>query len=174
MDKGLGWVKDTTAYVLFKCPKCKQYLYAKTEQKTKKCLRCGVIHEAIKIIKTGEIVYGLSNAIEMVKKRQHELALKELGNNPEFNSFHEFKITNPRGKSKESSSYKEDIDDFNSTFITILEEIRRQYSTFPMYLIELKAEEYGIQKKELQILINSFTQKGILKKTKQGFFIFKK
>ncbi|MHA2220106.1 MAG: DUF1922 domain-containing protein, partial [Candidatus Hodarchaeales archaeon] len=48
--------KDETPYLIFACYKCKQFLYAKTTQKTRKCLRCGRMHKIEKIIDSGEIV----------------------------------------------------------------------------------------------------------------------
>jgi hypothetical protein len=140
----------------------------------KKCLRCGAIYKVKRIINIGEIVNGLSNAIKKMKQRQHEIAIKQLGNIPEFNSFQEFKIAKPQGKYKEESSYKENIDDLNSKFISILEEIQRHYSSFPLFVIQLKAEEYGIPKEELQILIKRYLLNGWLIKTKEGHFTFKK
>jgi len=62
--------------------KCKQYLYVKTSQKAKRCLRCGQYHKISSIINSGEIVKGLSEAVDAVKTRQNELAIKELGNVP--------------------------------------------------------------------------------------------
>jgi len=74
--------KDQNPYLLFACSKCKQYLYVKTTQKTKKCLRCGRQHKVSSIINSGEIVRGITKAVEMVQFRQNELAIIELGTTP--------------------------------------------------------------------------------------------
>ena len=174
MTEEQGWIKDKTPFLIFKCSKCKQYIYVKTTNKTKKCIRCGKTYKVINLKKKGEMVYGLSNAIKMVKDRQNEIGVKEFGNVLEFNSFHEFKIRKPQKESITHYSYKEHTTDLSSSFIEMLDEIQKQYSKFPLYVITLKAEDYGIPKEELKILINSFLLKGFLIKTKNGLFSIKK
>ena len=64
------WKRDKKPYLVFKCKKCHQYSYVKINQKTKKCLRCGRTHQVRLIIPTGEIVYGITAALELVKEKQ--------------------------------------------------------------------------------------------------------
>ncbi len=98
----VGWRKDENPYLIFTCSKCTQYLYVKTTQKSKKCLRCGRQHKVSSIINSGEIVKGMTKAVEMVKTRQNELAVEELGAKPEFRAGDDFTImkkikNSPRG-----------------------------------------------------------------------------
>ena len=58
--------KDETPYLIYESSKCRQFMYVKTTQKGKKCLRCGRTHVVSKIIDSGEIVYGMSAAVAEV------------------------------------------------------------------------------------------------------------
>ncbi len=42
-------------------------MYAKTTQKTKKCLRCGCSHNVSTVINSGVIVKRMTEAVNMVK-----------------------------------------------------------------------------------------------------------
>ena len=42
-------------------------MYAKTTQKTKKCLRCGCSHKVSTVINSGVIVKRMTEAVNMVK-----------------------------------------------------------------------------------------------------------
>ncbi len=89
-----GFKKDETPYIIFPCSKCKQYMYVKTTQKTKRCLRCGRSHKVVSINDSGEIVEGITEAVNTVKQKQAEFAIKENGNIPEFRAIGDFKSSN--------------------------------------------------------------------------------
>lgn len=57
-------------------------MYAKTTQKTKKCLRCGCSHKVSTVINSGVIVKRMTEAVNMVKYKQNEIALNELSTKP--------------------------------------------------------------------------------------------
>jgi hypothetical protein len=147
--------KDETPYLVFVCKKCRQYLYVKTTQKSKKCLRCGFTHKVSSILDNGEMIEGMTAAVDFVKKRQNELAIKELGHTPEFRAFGDFKVTtlNPKNQCRGES---------DSKFEELLEEISTKYKKFPLYIIEIMAENYGITNADLKDLIKSFKKQGVL------------
>ena len=106
-----GWKKDEKPYLIFTCSKCKQYLYVKTLQKTKKCLRCGRQHKVSSIINSGEIVKGITKAVEMVKTLQNELVIKEIGNTPELRAIDDYtvrKIDRKHGEIFKTNNIDED------------------------------------------------------------------
>ena len=133
------WKKDETPYLIFECAKCKQFLYVKTTQKGKKCLRCGRIHIVSNILNSGKIVNGMTAAVEIVKIRQDEFGKKELGHTPEFRAFGDFTVAVKKSKyittSNEESSKKT-----TSQFKEMLKEISFSYKKFPLYIIEIIAE----------------------------------
>ena len=87
-----AWKRDETPYYVFACIKCGRYLYVKTTQKNKKCFSCGRVHQVIRIKKNAETVNGITPANNIVKQRQNELAIKELGGNPDLRSCNEFSV----------------------------------------------------------------------------------
>jgi len=155
------WKKDETPYLIFECAKCKQYLYVKTTQKGKKCLRCGRTHTVSTIINTGEFVNGITAAVEMVKKRQDEFGKKELGHTPEFRAFGDFKVATQKSKNVFVDD-DESSEETTTQFKKMLKEISSTYKKFPLYIIEVMAENYGIPIAELKNLTKSFQKKGIL------------
>lgn len=159
MDE-VGWKKDKTPYIVFECAKCKQYLYAKTTQKGKKCLRCGRHHRISSIIDSGEIVYGMTSAVEKVKEKQNMYAERELGHKPEFRAFNDYKVA---GFAPQNVEMKR-IGDLNLSikFQEMLIDISKTYKKFPSYVFEVKAEEYGIELSELKMLVHTFQREGIL------------
>jgi len=167
--------KDETPYLVFTCKKCQQYSYAKTTQKTKKCLRCGRTHQVKDILGLGEIVYGMTAAVDTVKKKQTELAT------PEFRSEGDFVVATKKfptrtlvKKSKRKVLLDKDSDktiDFEEPFSEILLELSKLYGKFPKYMLEIMAKNYGIQALELKLLIKSFKKQGILTVLKnEGFY----
>jgi hypothetical protein len=167
------WKKDETPYLIFECAKCKQYLYVKTTQKGKKCLRCGRNHTVLRIMNSGEIVYGMTAAVEMVKKRQDEYGKKKLGHTPEFRAFGDFtvvvkKSNNIAEKGEESS------EETTRQFKKMLKEIYSAYKKFPYYIIEIMAENYGILASELKGLTKNFQKKGILKQLDDNSYTINK
>ena len=159
----VGFKKDETPYIIFTCSKCKQFMYVKTTQKTKKCLRCGRHHKVTANINSREIVNGMTEAVNRVKQRQAEFGLKERGNIPEFRTTGDFKLSlkikSKTVKVKKKVDIEEDLfDNFNR----LLLEISRLYRKFPYYIIELMAEDYNIPHNEIKILFDNFLRKGIL------------
>lgn len=168
-----GWKKDETPYLIFTCSKCKQYLYVKTTQKTKKCLRCGRQHKVPSIINSGEIVEGMTKAVEIVKTRQNELAIKEIGHNPELRADDDFTI---KGKSTTISNINEvdDNNEFYGEFTNMLQKISESYDQFPFYVFEIMAENFGIPLSELKFLIKAFQKKGIIINSEGNLYRLKK
>ncbi len=156
------WKKDETPYLVFRCHKCKRYLYVKTIQKSKKCLQCGHMHKVSTILKSGEIIDGLTNAIKTVKERQNELALKEMGNRLEFRGSQDFTIVRKQKNKKSQLTNNDNENDYEEKFKKMLMEISKTYKEFPYYIIEVMAENYGIPNSELKILTRYFLKKGFL------------
>lgn len=174
--------KDQTPYLVFACKKCQQYSYVKTTQKTKKCLRCGCTHQVKDVLILGEIVYGMTAAVDTVKQKQTELAT------PEFRSEGDFVVTtnkyptrtlvkNSKGKFLSDKVSDKNIDednnfDFKKQFSEILLELSKLYGKFPKYMLEIMAENYGIPAAELKLLIKSFKKQGILTVLKNEDFYY--
>ncbi len=161
----IAWKTDETPYVVFQCAKCKQYTYTKTTRKTKKCTRCGRSHTVCKIMNSGEIVNGISTAVELVKKKQDEFAIKELGTSPEFRTVNDFKIA----KSHEDKKIESEIivkvgneEQYYSKFKHMLIELSTMYPKFPFYILEMMAENYNIPSSEVKLLANNFQKQGLL------------
>ena len=162
--------KDETPYLIFACRKCQQFAYVKTTQKTKKCLRCGRTHH-VSSLSEGEIVYGMTAAVDTVKKKQSELAV------PEFRSGRDFVVaTNSitRPKSGVNALINKDQEfDYKGKFNEILIELSRLYGKFPKYLLEIMAENCGIPSQDLNNLITEFNKKGILTLLRDEDFYYK-
>jgi tRNA G26 N,N-dimethylase Trm1 len=167
-----GWEKDQNPYLIVTCLKCKQYMYVKTTQKTKKCLRCGRQHTVSKIISLGEIVKGMTKAVEMVKTRQNELAVKELGSVTEFRADYDFTVRSRSKKIIDIGNLK-DNNNFSNRFTKMLQEISGSYTTFPFYVLEIMAENFRIPLSELKILVKTFQKKGILIRSKDNSYRIK-
>lgn len=168
--KKTEWKKDETPYLIFRCNKCKRYLYVKTIQKTKKCLQCGHMHKVSTILKSGEIINGLTSAIKTVKERQNELALKEMGNNLEFRGSQDFKIVKKQKIKKLQLNSMGYNNDFTEKFKRMLIEISKTYKEFPYYIIEVMADNYGIPNSEIKILTRYFLKEGFLIRLENYFY----
>lgn len=165
------WKRDETPYIVFACTKCKQFMYVKKTQKTKKCLRCRRTHKVSDISNSGEIVNGMTRAVETVKERQHELAIKEMGNAPEFRSFEDFKLPNlSRAKRRKVETSGEE-NDYLPQFKKMLIKLVELYIKVPYYGFEIFAEDYNIPKSELKILFHSFLKRGVITKDNQEYRI---
>jgi len=166
----IAFKKDETPYLIFACRKCKQYAYVKTTQKTKKCLRCGRTHQ-VSSLSEGEIVYGMTAAVDTVKKKQTEFAV------PEFRSNSDFVVaTNniTRSKHRVNALINKDQEfDYKGKFNEMLMELSMLYGKFPKYLLEIMAENYGIPQSELSLLINEFKKNETLIVVKEVDFYFK-
>jgi len=170
--------KDETPYLVFTCKKCRQYSYVKTAQKTKKCLRCGRTHQVKDILGLGEIVYGMTEAVNTVKRKQTELAIPEFRSEGDFVvATNKFPTRTPVKKSKrkvlsEIDSDKNINSDLKEQFSEILLELSKLYGKFPKYMLEIMAENYGIPAKELKLLIRSFKKQGVLTVLKNEDFYY--
>jgi len=153
--------KDKTPYLIFACKKCQQFLYVKTIQKTKKCLRCGRSHLVKTILNEGEIVRGMTLAVNTVKRKQNELAVLEFRSQNDFiidtKSIQNNSLTFSHSKGKTS-----DEPDNHLKFKNLLLNLSKLYNKFPIYLIELMAEDNGIPNQEIPRLIKKFKKKGFL------------
>ncbi|MHA1914448.1 MAG: hypothetical protein ACW990_02745 [Promethearchaeota archaeon] len=165
----LGWIKDKTPYRVFTCRKCHNYIYTKTIQKTKKCVRCGRSH-TVNTIRDGELVYGISEAVRIIQERQNELAIKELGSPPELRASGDFKVL---GIHKQNSCVVEDPkEEFSQKFAQMLYELSDLYTEFPYYVLEMMAEQFEIPDSEIKILVRDSLIKGILLKSSTGMYSF--
>ena len=166
----IAFKKDRTPYVIFACRKCQQLAYVKTTQKTKKCLRCGRTHQ-VNSLSEGEIVYGMTAAVDTVKKKQSELVI------PEFRSSSDFIVaTNSitRPKSRINTLINKDQESgYKGKFKEMLMELSKLYGKFPKYLLEIMAENYGIPSQDLPNLITEFNKKGILTFLRDEDFYYK-
>ena len=168
--------KDETPYLVFVCKKCHQYSYVKTTQKTKKCLRCGRTHQVKDLLRLCEIVNGMTEAVNTVKKKQTELAIPEFRSEGDFVvATNKFSTRTPIKKSKNKVLSNKDsnkIIDFKEQFIEILLELSKLYGKFPKYMLEIMAENYEIPALELKLLIKSFKKQGILTELKNENFYY--
>ncbi len=162
----IAFKKDETPYLVFTCKKCRQYSYVKTTQKTKKCLRCDRTHQVKDILSLGEIVYGMTEAVNTVKRKQTEIATPEFRSEGDFVvATNKFPNRTPVKKSKRKVLSDKDSDkniDFKEQFSEVLLELSKLYGKFPKYMLEIMAENYGIPALELKLLIKSFKKQGIL------------
>ncbi len=168
----IGFKKDKTPYLIFACRKCQQFVYVKTTQKTKKCLRCGRSHQVKTLLDEGETVHGMTLAVNTVKRKQNELAIPEFRSQNDFiidtKSIHNNGLT--FSYSKQDNNHEQDI---RFKFKTLLLKLSKLYSKFPVYLIEIMAEDSGIPCQEIPRLIKKFKKKGFLIPIKDEQFYFK-
>ena len=167
-----NWKRDDKPYLVFLCEKCKQYSYVKVGQKFKTCLRCGKRYEVSRIINSGEIINGITNALNHVKVKQNELISQINSKHSELRTENDFIITlnhkiQPNQKLCEREKKNIDIPNL---FETMLNKLSCLYQEFPRFMIELMAEEYHIPKDDLNLLINNFKLKGILKEGKNQYY----
>lgn len=169
--------KDETPYLVFICSKCRQYSYVKTTQKNKKCLRCGRTHQVKDVLGLGEIVYGMTAAVDAVKQKQNKLATPEFRSEGDFvvaaNKFPSRTPLVKKSKSKVLSDKDKDKDkDFKEQFSEILLELSKLYGKFPKYMLEIMADNYGIPAVELKLLIKSFKKQGVITVLKNENFYY--
>ncbi len=158
----IAWEKDQTPYYVFPCSKCRQYMYVKTTQKTKKCLRCGRAHKVEHIQDSSELVNGISTAVEVVKARQNELAIQTLGDIPDLRAAHDFKVARSHSTPKEEKDIERGENGFLEKYKKILLKISSLYHKFPLYVIEVMADNFGIPSSEIKILTRSLLKEGII------------
>ena len=181
----IAFKKDESPYLVFTCKKCRQYSYVKTTQKTKKCLRCGRTHQVKDILGFGEVVYGMTAAVETVKQKQTELSIPEFRSEGDFVvATNKFPTRTPVKKSKSKDLLDKDKNknkdsdkindmDFIERFCEVLLELSKLYGKFPKYVIEIMADNYGIPAVELKLLINNFKKQGVLTVLKNENFYYK-
>jgi hypothetical protein len=163
------WKKDVTPYLVFPCSKCRQYTYVKTTQKSKKCARCGRMHIVDNILDSGEIVNGISNAVELVKQKQDEFALNELGSKPEFRTPGDFMVATDIEPKRIAENEKPDHD-YEQQFTQMLLDLSISHKNFPYYVIEIMADNYCIPQSELKLLTRQLLKRGKLRLLKDGTY----
>jgi len=169
-----GIKKDIKPYIIFRCSKCQQYMYVKPTQKGKKCLRCGRMHSVDKIKKSYkvEVVEGMSAAAERVKDLQNNYAIEEFQEAPLLRGEDGFSIASEKRRVKIRTIKKEEENDtLENRFTSLLQDISKDYKQFPKYMIELLAENYHIEKKELKMVIQQFLNDKKLIKSSNNYFI---
>jgi hypothetical protein len=171
------WSRDKTPYLVFPCKHCHQYSYVKLTQKTKKCLRCGHLHKVKSVIPTGQIIEGMTAALDFVKERQGEI-----NGSPQFEADTSFTIiTNVLDK--DSSHMKEQKNEnswfrgseeetYQYRFIEILKKLKLMHQSFPKYMIETMADEYFIPRQEIPRLLRTMINQGILSYNKENKHYF--
>jgi len=163
------FVKDIKPYLIYSCSnqKCAQFFYVKKEQETKKCPRCRRINTLDK--DSGELVEGITAALEKVKQRQNEFALNKLGSEPDFSAANDFSIkTNVCKIEKKKKSVGEKEDNNYFELKEILKELSDEFQSFPEYAIEMKAER--IPKKLINRYINALIREKFLIKMPGNYF----
>jgi len=164
------WKKDETIYLVFPCSKCGNFMYVKTIKKNKKCLRCRRSHTIEKIRNTGEVVKGMTEAVSRVKLKQHELAVRELKREPDFQIIDGFQIHKATSQEVKNTRENNADDTFSMKFKELLIELSLINNEFPYYSIEIGADKYNIPSSELKHLTRSFLRKGILTSKDNGIF----
>ncbi|MFX0074345.1 MAG: hypothetical protein ACFE96_02810 [Candidatus Hermodarchaeota archaeon] len=161
--------KDDTPYLVFACKNCQQFSYVKTSQITKKCLRCGRSHQVQSLLGEGEIVCGMTLAVDTVKRKQNELSV------PEFRSQGDFVINTNNRVRYDQNSFPQSSEDseLDLKFKALLLELSKIYGKFPRYMIDIMAEDSGITSQEIPNLIKAFENRGILILLKNEDFYFK-
>jgi hypothetical protein len=153
------WTRDETPYLIFQCSKCQQYSYVKTTQKTKKCLRCNHTHQVHRLLGKGEIVKGMTAAVERVKWLQNNLARNLLGKDPDLVSEKGFSLPQKEvfiqasEHSKTNDTIIEEEEDYYPAFLEMLGKLKASYDKFPPYLIDIMAEEERIPHSLIPILM---------------------
>ena len=164
------WKRDETAYLIFQCSKCQQYSYVKTTQKTKKCLRCNRTHQVQNLLGRGEIVKGMTAAMERVKSLQNELVRNNIGRDPELVSEKGFSLPQKDNFTHASENHNtydkliEGEEDYYPVFLEMLGKLEANYHKFPPYLIDIIAEEEGIPRPSLPFLVRKAIRDKKLKK----------
>jgi hypothetical protein len=121
----------------------------------------------------GEIVYGMTLAVNTVKKRQNEISV------PEFRSQGDFIINTNNGIQKKQNDFSKILEDQNKDngtmlkFKALLLELSKLYGKFPRYMIEIMAENSGISSQEIPELIKTFKSQKILILLKDEDFYYK-
>ena len=164
--------KDQKPYLVAPCICCKQYFYVNLTkgQKIKKCLRCGKRNSVLK--SRGEVVKGMTAALERVKERQHQFSLQQEGRDPDYHVGSEdgFVVASARPdpedviQGNKAGRKNEAEDNFEAEFEALLRHVSQEYDAFPEYVLGMKADEFHVPRDELKVLIQSYLRRGILSK----------
>jgi hypothetical protein len=156
-------------------------MYVKPTQKTKKCLRCRRTYQVSKIERelTIDEVEGMSTAVERIKELQHQLAVEELGAEPDLTTSTRFTITSDlpievKKPQKKSQSKRNNNSTSEQKFSHLLCQLSKKYISFPKYLIGLASMDYGIEPSESDLLIRRFIKEGKLKCSNDNYFKYEK
>jgi len=102
-------------------------------------------------------VNGISTAVEVVKARQNELAIQTLGDTPDLRASSDFKVARLNTSAKEVKHIETEGDDgLMEDYRKMLIKISSLYTKFPLYVIEVMADNYGIPSSEIKILTRIF------------------
>jgi hypothetical protein len=166
------WKRDDKPYLVFICKNCKQYSYVKLGQKTKTCFRCGKRYQVSRISNSGEIVKGITNALNYVKVKQNELMSNAIDKKHDLRTENDFTIAiNQKDQYYEKLiEHKKEEKDTINLFDNILKSLSRLYKEFPRFMIEIMAEDFNIPKEDLNILINNFKLNGSLIEVKNQYY----
>ncbi len=138
------WTKDTTPYYVFSCPRCNGFLYLKKGNKSKTCTRCGakILSKTITVRKES-VVYGMSNAVLEIKKRQNQIAISQLGGNPDLKAKGQYQKKSSSFLSFKIENNTENEQDLN--YSKLKKEIFLHFQSFnvvPAYSIEMICEKF--------------------------------
>lgn len=158
-----GIVKDEKPYWIFRCNKCEQYMYVKPTQKRKKCLRCGRTHTVAKLDIVDE-VKGMTTAVNRVKELQN-MFVKD----PMLSGKNEFSAASSQIIGKKASPQKNESNQ-QTQFYDLLHDLAENYPQFPYYMIELMAQERGIDSNEIQLLLRNLVKKGIIRQLDHNYY----
>ncbi|MHA1755367.1 MAG: DUF1922 domain-containing protein [Promethearchaeota archaeon] len=164
-------------FSIFQCLRCKRYLFAKENQKAKKCPQCGKNNKMNNVM-IEEIVASRTEAMNTVKRKQNHIALLKFGSMPDFKAENMFYIRtlndDANGKGEIDEMILESDDDYIN-FLKILKEIKKDYNEFPPYVLKILAKKYGISESKLKIHENRAIREGFLIKQnrEKGMFLYK-
>ncbi|MHA1328696.1 MAG: DUF1922 domain-containing protein [Promethearchaeota archaeon] len=164
-------------FIIFKCPKCKQFSYFRKQQKTKKCLRCGKVFQVSKLTNIIDEVIGHANAVKLVKELQNNLlsSIQDLG--PNFHATDE-KILFLANSTKIFSLDNQKIsrnheNNLEAQFLEILIDLRKQYKRFPKYLIDILVTDRGLSLKGMDAYLRKLIRLNKISISSDGYYLLK-
>ena len=164
-------------FIIFKCPKCKQFSYFRKQQKTKKCLRCGKVFQVSKLTNIIDEVIGHANAVKLVKELQNNISnsIQDLG--PNFHATDEkiLSLTNftniiSLDHEKISRNHENNLE---AQFHEILADLRKQYKKFPKYLIDILVSDRGLPLKEIDAYLRKLIRLNKISISSDGYYCLK-
>jgi hypothetical protein len=113
-----------------------------------------------------EVIYGLTNAIDAVKDRQHTLAIQETGHAPALKNDIEFRVetcsAKPSYVAKTFLGVDNSEDEYVEEFKILIQDLFTKFKRFPRYMIHIVSTEYHIPDSEIPLLLSRFTHNGTL------------